>query len=57
MPDSKQNRVKYSTYLDKEVVEAIRKLAFDKRVSSGYVIESMCRKVMPEKYLESIKGR
>jgi hypothetical protein len=44
------NRVKYSTYIEKQVAGAIRNFAYTKKVSAGYVIEAAIKKCIPEKY-------
>jgi hypothetical protein len=44
------DKLKYSTYIHKDVVEAIRNLAHAKKVSAGYVIEAAIKKCIPEKY-------
>lgn len=47
---SNNEKVKYSIYIAAEVVEAIKNIAHDKKVSAGYVIEAAARKCIPEKY-------
>ena len=47
---SENNKVKYSTYIEKQVAEAIRNFAHDKKVSAGYVIEAAAKRCIPERY-------
>ena len=50
MNEKDLNRIKYSTYLEQQVAEAIRNFAHAKKVSAGYVIEAAIKKCIPEKY-------
>jgi hypothetical protein len=50
MSKNELTRIKYSTYIEKQIADAIRDFAHDKKVSAGYVIEAAIRKCIPEKY-------
>jgi len=48
---SEQN-IKYSTYLPKDVIEAVKRIASHKGVPANFVIESALRRVIPEKFFK-----
>ncbi len=50
MSKNELTRIKYSTYIENQIAEAIRDFAHDRKVSAGYVIEAAIRKCLPQKY-------
>ena len=50
MNEIKYSRIKYSTYIACDVVQAVKNFAHIKGVSANYVIEAALRKCLPEKY-------
>lgn len=55
MKNLDNSKVKYSTYINSNIANAIRDFAHDKKVSAGYVIESAIKKCMPESYINNSK--
>lgn len=55
MSEESLKNIKYSTYLSRETLAALKNLAKIKKVSASFVIESALRKLIPAKYYENRK--
>jgi hypothetical protein len=54
---AEKEKVKYTTYLTREAVKALKRIAVEKEINDYEVIEAALRRAIPEKYWQPYTPR